>query len=438
MADAKITGLTELTTIDDQDPLAVADDPAGSPITKKITKANFVLDTDLNLKAATELTIAAGVITATQSSHKLQPASGVADDLDTINGMSEGDILFVYVSDEGTDTITIKHGTGNISCIGDADVDLSEGAAIFYSDGTTAYLIGGGGGGVTNPLDANLDLSTYVILDQSKFVCNGRLTLETGVPVSTSDQTDKVALYFTPYKGNEVSLYDGANWIRHEFTERSLDISAFTASKPYDIFIYNNAGTLTLSGTVWTNDTTRATALVYQDGVYCKTGALTYRYLGTIYMDAASKCQDTTILRYVWNYYNRARRRFFKSEATASWAYTTATWRSANNSTANRVAAVVGVAEDYINVLVRVSTAQTHAGYRACGIGFDVTNTNSGQTSYFANQIGSGSLSTEYNAIPPAGYHFYQWTELAEAVGTCTWYSNVITTAAGLTGSVLG
>lgn len=146
MADKKITGLTELTTIDDQDPLAVADDPSGSPVTKKITKANFVKDTDINLKAATEKTISAGAITATQSAHKLQPQSGTADDLDTINGLSEGDVLWIYISDEGTDTITIKHGTGNISCIGDADVALSEGAAIFYSDGTTAYLIGGGGG----------------------------------------------------------------------------------------------------------------------------------------------------------------------------------------------------------------------------------------------------------------------------------------------------
>ena len=89
----------------------------------------------------------------------------------------------------------------------------------------------------------------------------GRLTLESGVPVSTTDQADKVTLYYTPYVGNKISLYDGVSaWSTVTFAELSLDISAYTASKPYDIWIYNNAGTATLDSTVWTNATTRATA----------------------------------------------------------------------------------------------------------------------------------------------------------------------------------
>ena len=42
MADAKITALTELTSVDSADLLAIVDDPSGTPITKKITKANLV------------------------------------------------------------------------------------------------------------------------------------------------------------------------------------------------------------------------------------------------------------------------------------------------------------------------------------------------------------------------------------------------------------
>lgn len=99
----------------------------------------------LTLKAATELTIASGAITAVQAVHKLQPESGTTDDLVTINGMDAGDILILYVSDEGTDTITIKHGTGNISCVGGDDIALSEGAVICYFDGTTVFVSGGGG-----------------------------------------------------------------------------------------------------------------------------------------------------------------------------------------------------------------------------------------------------------------------------------------------------
>ena len=106
----------------------------------------------LTLKAATEKTIASDAITATQAAHKLQPETSTADDLATINGMDEGDILVLYVSDAGTDTITIKHGTGNISCAGAADIAFTQGAVICYFDGTTVYVSGGGGAaGPTGP-----------------------------------------------------------------------------------------------------------------------------------------------------------------------------------------------------------------------------------------------------------------------------------------------
>lgn len=37
MADKKITELTSLTLIDNSDVLAIVDDPAGTPVTKKVT-----------------------------------------------------------------------------------------------------------------------------------------------------------------------------------------------------------------------------------------------------------------------------------------------------------------------------------------------------------------------------------------------------------------
>jgi hypothetical protein len=121
-----------------------------------------------------------------------------------------------------------------------------------------------------------------------KYPMEARLTLETGVAVSTTDQADKATLYLTPYKGCQIATYDGVSaWSVIELTaDLSLDISGYTASKPYDIWVYDNGGTLTLDSTIWTNTTTRATALALQNGVYVKTGATTRRYIGTIYMDA--------------------------------------------------------------------------------------------------------------------------------------------------------
>lgn len=42
MADSKITELTELTSVADEDLLPIVDDPSGSPVTKRITKENLV------------------------------------------------------------------------------------------------------------------------------------------------------------------------------------------------------------------------------------------------------------------------------------------------------------------------------------------------------------------------------------------------------------
>jgi len=97
-------------------------------------------------------------------------------------------------------------------------------------------------------------------------VCEGRLTLQSGVPVSVSGQSAKATVYFTPYCGDRISLYDGSYWKLFTFTEKSVAVPATTVT-PFDVFMYDNAGTLTLEALSWTNDTTRATALVLQNGV---------------------------------------------------------------------------------------------------------------------------------------------------------------------------
>ncbi len=76
-------------------------------------KANIALD------AAVELTIAAGVVTKTKGYHFIDTqGGGPTDDLDTINGASDGDVLFLEA--EHTDrTVILKEGTGNLQLGGD-------------------------------------------------------------------------------------------------------------------------------------------------------------------------------------------------------------------------------------------------------------------------------------------------------------------------------
>jgi hypothetical protein len=89
-------------------------------------------------------------------------------------------------------------------------------------------------------------------------LCNGRLTLATFTPVTTADVTGATTLYFTPYKGNLIALYDGLKWFVKELTEVSLDIAGFVANTLYDIFIYNNGGVLTLEQVAWNAPATAA------------------------------------------------------------------------------------------------------------------------------------------------------------------------------------
>lgn len=153
-------------------------------------------------------------------------------------------------------------------------------------------------------------------LGQLHHVCNGRLTLTSATPVTTADVTAATNVYFTPYKGDNIALYDGTRWLMYQFTELTLALGTISSGKPYDVFIYDNSGTLTLELLAWTNGTTRATALVLQNGVLCKTGALTRRYLGTFYTKTTTTTEDSTSFRYLFNYYNQVYRNVFFQNTT--------------------------------------------------------------------------------------------------------------------------
>uniref|UniRef100_A0A6M3KV48 Uncharacterized protein n=2 Tax=viral metagenome TaxID=1070528 RepID=A0A6M3KV48_9ZZZZ len=96
---------------------------------KSLTSAVNTGDTEIgliNLTDDTELTIAAGVITATQSWHTVDTAAdGATDDLDTINGGTEGDLLIISPNNAAR-TVVAKHGTGNLNLASGADFTMDE------------------------------------------------------------------------------------------------------------------------------------------------------------------------------------------------------------------------------------------------------------------------------------------------------------------------
>lgn len=261
-------------------------------------------------------------------------------------------------------------------------------------------------------------------------VVQGRITLQTGVPIMTTTQSAQTTLYFTPYKGNQIGLYSGTAWAVVSFAETSLSLAGLTANSNYDIWAYNNAGTVTLEALIWTNNTTRATALAKQDGVYVKTGDTTRRYLGTIRINSTGgQCNFTFGSAAskggagdfgLWNYYNRVDFGTFVQDTDNSWTHVSdSTWRASNSSNTFRVSAVVGVREDSYEAVYQVLMNAGNAG--AIGIGINSTTSFSGNNTYVyaATQTVIANLSSTL----PEGYNYISALTYSTG-GTSTYYGD--------------
>lgn len=418
---------------------------------------------------STELTIASGAITVTQTFHRIDTeADAASDNLDTISGGTDGQFLVIRAENTAREVVVTT--AGNITTSDGNNVALDEvyKFLLLVYDGNRSKwnVVGGGGGGsgtyyqtvknngtpMTQRAAVNLiggtDITLTIADDSGNnetdvtiaysgagsgstpySLCQGRLTLTSGTAVTTSDVTAATTVYFAPYKGNQIGLYSGSSWAMYTFTEKSLSLSGFTADKNYDIWAYDSSGSVTLDSTVWTNDSTRATALTTQDGVYVKSGATTRRYLGTIRITSSTgQTEDSLTKRFVWNYYNRAGRRLHKGPiATGSWTYVNGgAWRPWNNNSAHKVELIVGVAEVGLALeasMVVSPDSNTNSGH----IGIDEDGT-SANDAWHTGRFYSGTsgntiqLSTEtrLEKYPSAGYHYYTAMEYGEVGGTIT------------------
>lgn len=273
-----------------------------------------------------------------------------------------------------------------------------------------------------------------------------RLTLTSGTPVTTGDVTAATTLYFTPYKGNNISLYDGSTyWSNISTSQISIAVPA-TTNQMYDVFVYNNSGTPTLELLAWTNDTTRATALAYQDGRLVKNGTPTRRYVGSIRTTGSSgQTEDSNAKRYVWNYNNRIRKNMKAQDATATWNYNTNTFREANGGTTNQLDMVIGVSEDIINAKVMGAAANsggTSPNYQV-GIGLASTTVDSSTMNAIGaltGGTGSGGyqeIFAIYDGYPGIGRRTMVWLEKATNDGTTTWLGGT-GAAPGIEGNLFG
>lgn len=185
---------------------------------------------------------------------------------------------------------------------------------------------------VTNP---NLNIQNEIAS-----ISQGRLTLTSNTPVLTVSTTGATTLYYTPYTGSQISIWDGSKWSLRTFTQRSLSLSGLTANTNFDVFIYDNAGTLTLEAVAWSNSgagtSARASALSWLNGVRVKDSDKR-KYLGSFRTTATigqtefvnNNLPSSLLIK---NEFNRIPIALFQNEGATSHSYTSATARNYNNS----------------------------------------------------------------------------------------------------------
>jgi hypothetical protein len=149
--------------------------------------------------------------------------------------------------------------------------------------------------------------------------CDGRLSIDPVDPLAEGNGSD---LYFVPYNGNRIGLYNGTSWKTLEFTSTLVKNvynmlpagGNFTPNdKVFDIFAYSSGNTVQFESLVWSNQTTRQVELYLKDGIQVKFNDHTRRYIGSVMPidfggyppNGGSKFVNINRYRYIFNYYNR-------------------------------------------------------------------------------------------------------------------------------------
>jgi hypothetical protein len=328
-------------------------------------------------------------------------------------------------------TLTVNSATpfpaaGNFRILIDSEILLvtAVAGAVFTvtggQEGTTAA--GHSNGATVTQLLTAGALAAYRADAAPLSLCEGRLTLTSGTPVTTADVTGATSIFFTPYKGNRITLWDGAKFVVDQFTEITIALGTLTSGLPYDLFAFDTAGVVAFDAPLaWTSNTARATALAWSNGMLIKSGDATRRYVGTFYTTGTTTTEDSQLRRFVWNMENRVKRFMNVTETTTSWSVNqNGTWRQANGNTANKIQGVIGWPDSLLDLSGFTIGSGTIGGQGFdVGIGEDSTTAVPAQCYGMigVTPIGAAASPTfapatcRYCNLPAAGFHAWNWLE---------------------------
>lgn len=300
----------------------------------------------------------------------------------------------------------------------------------------------------------------------------GRLTLQTGMPVMSSSSSPTSVIYYDNYRGNQVPYYNGSVDAVDVITGGEVSTTMQTSGTGvtnsggvFDVWWDHNGGSPLIcvatngSGGGWASDTggsntTRGTGYTQLNAFgrpyitnantisHCYNGssdagsiaANKATYLGSFFTSGAglteyvlgsSAAGGGAAYLYLWNAYNRVSVATTVTDSNSSWNYALAPIRNSDGSANNRISFVSGMAED--SVSVSFMDAGTNANATAfVGIGFSFDNFGTNiydKGGFWATQSTNDLQQTEtvINNYPPqVGMHYVQAQESTDGTTTAT------------------
>lgn len=257
----------------------------------------------------------------------------------------------------------------------------------------------------------------------------GYLTPSSGIPIIASDVLGATSIFYTPYKGNLIPIYNGTIFVLTPFTELTLGlVSNHLSSSLYDGFVINDAGTIRLvTGPAWNTITAGScdrgtgggtTELQRVNGVWTNKNSMTARYgattvtvaanqgtfVGTLYIDGTAgqlTCHRSYGQSRKWgisNAYNRDPIILQMGDPTASWALVPTSWRESRGQTTNFMTLLSCLPEEMyaLDFKQNVSVSGSNSSFSAnIGIGVNSTTTPSGLNGVWVVAHGATSFSDE-------------------------------------------
>lgn len=275
----------------------------------------------------------------------------------------------------------------------------------------------------------------------------GRLSLQSGVPVMSANYSGSAAdeLYYVPFVGDAVPIWNGSNFNMRQFSELAMPLSAtyHAANTNYDVYIINDGGTLRLgTGPAWSSDNARGSGagtaeLETLRGVKVNKNAVTARWgnaagntiavgarnatvVGTIRTVAGGQTEftiapapaagGTNNKLFVSNIYNRVPIISVEIDTTTNWTRTAVGFGPANGNVNNRISFIDSIGDMAVMAEFNdVAVINANGAGPYIQIGLDSTTVGSGSRSLASGPAGlNAPVQARYEGVVGPGLHYLQ------------------------------